>query len=63
MASDSEKGRLAEFFRTEYRKLLGFVRRRVDDMAAQDAEDFIHDVAVHLFDIDYRDGSKRTDIQ
>ena len=46
----SEKHRLTEFFRNEYFKLLGFVRRRVDDIAAQDAEDFVHDVAVQLFD-------------
>jgi RNA polymerase sigma factor (sigma-70 family) len=50
MMAPSEKHRLAEFFRDEYLKLLGFVRRRVDDIAAQDAEDFVHDVAVQLFD-------------
>jgi RNA polymerase sigma-70 factor (ECF subfamily) len=50
MKESSEKGRLAEFFRTEYRMLLGYVRRRIDDIAAQDAEDFVHDVAVQLFD-------------
>ena len=50
MTALSEKQRLAEFFRAEYRKLMGFVRRRVDDIAAQDAEDFVHDVAVQLFD-------------
>lgn len=46
----SEKGRLSEFIRSEYRKLLGFVRLRLDDIAAQDAEDFVHDVVVRLFD-------------
>jgi RNA polymerase sigma factor (sigma-70 family) len=50
MMAPSEKHRLAEFFRNEYLKLLGFVRRRVDDITAQDAEDFVHDVAVQLFD-------------
>jgi RNA polymerase sigma factor (sigma-70 family) len=50
MTAPSEKQRLAEFLRTEYLKLLGFVRRRVDAIAAQDAEDFVHDVAVQLFD-------------
>jgi len=50
MNTQDEKGRLAEFFGTEYQKLLWFVKQRVDDIAAQDAEDFIHDVAVHLFD-------------
>jgi RNA polymerase sigma factor (sigma-70 family) len=50
MSPQTEKIRIAEFFRTEYRKLLGFVRRRVDAMAARDPEDFVHDVAVNLFD-------------
>jgi RNA polymerase sigma factor (sigma-70 family) len=50
MMAPSEKHRLTEFFRTEYRRMLGFVRRRVDDIAVQDAEDFVHDVAVQLFD-------------
>jgi RNA polymerase sigma-70 factor (ECF subfamily) len=49
MRLQSEKIRLAEFFRTEYRKLLGFVRRRVDEIAAQDAEDVVHDVVVQIF--------------
>ena len=50
MADSSEKLRLAEFFRTEYHRLVGFVRRRVDEIAAQDAEDVVHDVAVQIFD-------------
>jgi RNA polymerase sigma factor (sigma-70 family) len=50
MSPQAEKRRLAEFFGTEYRKLLGYVRRRIDAMAAGDAEDFVHDVAVNLFD-------------
>lgn len=50
MADPSEKLRIAEFFRTEYHRLLGFVRRRIDEIAAQDAEDVVHDVAVQLFD-------------
>jgi RNA polymerase sigma factor (sigma-70 family) len=50
MTERNEKIRLAEFFRTEYGRLLSFVSRQVDDMAAQDAEDIIHDVALNLFD-------------
>ena len=50
MTISSEKSLLGEFFRTEYSKLLGFVRRRVDYIAAQEAEDIVHDVVVHLFD-------------
>jgi DNA-directed RNA polymerase specialized sigma24 family protein len=50
MAALSEKRRLTEFIQDEYRGLLGFVRRRVDEIAAQDAEDFVHDVVGQLFD-------------
>lgn len=50
MSPQAEKKRLAEFFGSEYRKLLGYVRRRIDAIAVQDAEDFVHDVAVTLFD-------------
>jgi RNA polymerase sigma-70 factor (ECF subfamily) len=50
MSPQAEKRRLAEFFGTEYRKLLGYVRRRIDAVATRDAEDFVHDVAVNLFD-------------
>jgi len=50
MSPQAEKRRLAEFFGTEYRKLLGYVRRRVEAMTAGDAEDVVHDVAVNLFD-------------
>lgn len=50
MTALSERRRLAEFIQTEYRRLLGFVRRRVDEIEGQDAEDFVHDVVVQLFD-------------
>ena len=50
MTAQNQTGRIADFFRSEYRKLLGFVRRRIDDLAAREAEDFVHDVAVQLFD-------------
>jgi RNA polymerase sigma factor (sigma-70 family) len=50
MSPQTEKRRLSEFFGTEYRKLLGYVRRRINTMATGDAEDFVHDVAVNLFD-------------
>jgi RNA polymerase sigma factor (sigma-70 family) len=49
MSPQSEKKRLLDFFQTEYRKLLGYVRRRIDIMASGDAEDFVHDVAVNIF--------------
>jgi len=42
--------RIAEFFRTEYRKWVGYVRRLIDDTAERDAEDVVQDVILHIFD-------------
>jgi len=41
--------RLAEFLRRERDALVGYVRRRIDDAADQDAEDIVQDVIVNLF--------------
>lgn len=40
---------LADFLRQERQALVGFVRRRLDDAADQDAEDVVQDVIVGLF--------------
>jgi RNA polymerase sigma factor (sigma-70 family) len=50
MTTQNNRKRLTVFFRSEYERLLRFVRQRVDGVAAQDAEDIIHDVALHLFE-------------
>jgi RNA polymerase sigma factor (sigma-70 family) len=42
--------RLADFLRREREALVGYVRRRIDDAADQDAEDIVQDVIVNLFD-------------
>lgn len=42
--------RAAEFFRTERRKLVNYVRSRIDDAADRDAEDIVQDVMLNLFD-------------
>ena len=42
--------KLSEFFRTEYNRLVRFVRRRIDDAADRDAEDIVQDVMLNLFD-------------
>ena len=49
MKTPQEKRRITAFLNNEYRKLIGYVRRRVDEIAAQEAEDIVHDVAVQLF--------------
>jgi RNA polymerase sigma-70 factor (ECF subfamily) len=41
--------KIGEFFRTEYNRLVQFVRRRIDDAPDRDAEDIIQDVMMNLF--------------
>jgi RNA polymerase sigma factor (sigma-70 family) len=40
---------LSDFLRRERQALVGYVRRRLDDAAGQDAEDVVQDVIVGLF--------------
>jgi RNA polymerase sigma factor (sigma-70 family) len=42
--------KIVEFFRTEYKKWVGYVRRLIDDTAERDAEDVVQDVILHIFD-------------
>lgn len=44
------KNRLSEFLLAEYGKLVGYVRRAIDDSADREAEDIVQDVIVNLFD-------------
>jgi len=48
--TDSTGQGLADFLRSEREALIGYVRRRIDDAADQDAEDIVQDVIVSLFD-------------
>ena len=48
--SEEPVNRVADFFRTERRKLVSYVRSRIDDAADRDAEDIVQDVMVNLFD-------------
>jgi RNA polymerase sigma factor (sigma-70 family) len=41
---------IVKFFRTEYKKWVGYVRRLIDDTAERDAEDVVQDVILHIFD-------------
>ena len=49
MKSASEKGRLADFLGNEYEKLVGFVRKRIQELADYDAEDMVQDVALNIY--------------
>jgi RNA polymerase sigma factor (sigma-70 family) len=42
--------KIAEFFRTEYRKLVRYVQRLIDDTAERDAEDIVQDVILNILD-------------
>ncbi|MCK4797215.1 MAG: sigma-70 family RNA polymerase sigma factor [Spirochaetes bacterium] len=50
MNAKKEKNRLSEFFRTEYSKLIRFIRRFIDDTAQIDSEDIIQEVMLNIFD-------------
>jgi len=50
MSAESPQPTAAEFFREERGRLVGYVRGRLDDIAAEEAEDIVQDVALHLFD-------------
>ncbi|MBU2511498.1 sigma-70 family RNA polymerase sigma factor [bacterium] len=49
MSDQPFKSRLTDFFNSEYRKLVGFVRQKIDSAAEMDAEDFVQEVAINLF--------------
>jgi RNA polymerase sigma factor (sigma-70 family) len=42
--------KIAEFFKTEYRKLVRYVQRLIDDTAERDAEDIVQDVILNILD-------------
>jgi DNA-directed RNA polymerase specialized sigma24 family protein len=43
--------KLVEFFRSEYTRLVGYVRKMIDDMAARDGEDIVQDVILNAFNL------------
>ncbi|MBD3243180.1 MAG: RNA polymerase subunit sigma-24, partial [Chitinivibrionales bacterium] len=51
MSPEMRRSRVADFFTTEYNRLVGYVRTLIDDAAEQDAEDFVQDVAVKLLSL------------
>jgi len=48
--SEECMNRVADFFSTERKKLVNYVRSRIDDAADRDAEDIVQDVMLNLFD-------------
>ena len=49
MDKENQKEKLADFFRRERRRLIGYVKRWIDDTAERDGEDIVQDVAFNLF--------------
>jgi RNA polymerase sigma factor (sigma-70 family) len=46
----TESAHRGEFFKNNYRALLGFVRQLIDDSADRDGEDIVQEVMLNLFD-------------
>ena len=49
MPGSNPKTALSRFFRDEYQNLVGYVKRRLDELDRQDAEDLVQDLAANLF--------------
>ena len=49
MPEQSNREALARFFRSEYRNLVEYAKRRLDALGRLDAEDLVQDVAANLF--------------
>ena len=50
MPDRSNKGTLTRFFSGEYQNLVRYAKRKLDEIARQEAEDIVQDVALSLFD-------------
>jgi RNA polymerase sigma factor (sigma-70 family) len=51
MKAEKEPSKLVEFFRSEYGRLVGYVRKMIDDAAARDGEDIVQEVIVNVFNL------------
>ncbi len=49
MNKDDQKNRIADFFRSEHRRLVLYVRKWIDDTAERDGEDIVQEVALNIF--------------
>jgi RNA polymerase sigma factor (sigma-70 family) len=49
MEYDTRKGKITAFLSHERERLIGFVRRIIDDTAERDAEDIVQDVILNIF--------------
>ena len=51
MKAEKERFKFVEFFRSEYGRLVGYVRKMIDDTAARDGEDIVQEVIVNAFNL------------
>jgi RNA polymerase sigma factor (sigma-70 family) len=51
MKAEMSRKRIADFFKAEYGRMVGYVRRLIDDVAERDAEDVVQDVILNVFDL------------
>jgi RNA polymerase sigma factor (sigma-70 family) len=51
MRALKERSKLAEFFRSEYERLVGYVRKMIDDTAERDGEDIVQEVIANAFNL------------
>lgn len=51
MRAEKERYKLFEFFRSEYTRLVGYVRKMIDDTAARDGEDIVQEVMLNFFNL------------
>ena len=49
MGKEKQKETLADFFRLERRRLVGYVKRWIEDTAERDGEDIVQDVVFNIF--------------
>ena len=49
MIKNDQKNRVADFFRSERRRLIFYVQKWIDDTAERDGEDIVQDVALSIF--------------
>jgi len=50
MSADTQKKRIADFFATEWQRLVSYARSWIEDSADRDAEDIVQDVVVGIFE-------------
>ncbi len=50
MSADMESPALAEFFEKEHGRMVGYVRRWLNEAVGEEAEDIVQDVALNIFD-------------